>query len=71
MGRLVDIFPGEILGTEQEMIEAVMVGALDIQLSGGVPCKTLFLNLPRPTSICGSQFRRSICAYSMGLGVTN
>jgi len=31
----VDIFPGEILGTEQEMIEAVMVGALDIQLSGG------------------------------------
>lgn len=31
----IDIFPGEILGSEQEMIESVMVGALDIQLAGG------------------------------------
>ena len=31
----VQVFPGETLGTEQEMIEAVQLGALDMTLSGG------------------------------------
>ncbi len=31
----VEIFPGEILGSEQEMLEQVYSGALDLQLAGG------------------------------------
>lgn len=31
----IQIFPGEALGTEQEMIEAVQINALDITMSGG------------------------------------
>ena len=32
---VIKVFPGETLGTEQEMIEAVQLGALDMTLSGG------------------------------------
>ena len=31
----IQIFPGEALGTEQEMIEAIQIGALDMTMSGG------------------------------------
>lgn len=45
----IDIFPGEALGTEQEMIEAVKVGALDFQLCGGTALQNLVREVTPPT----------------------
>jgi tripartite ATP-independent transporter DctP family solute receptor len=45
----VDIFPGEALGTEQEMIEAVKVGALEMQLCGGTALQNLVKEVTPPT----------------------
>ncbi len=49
-GRIqVEIFPAEQLGSEQEMIESVMIGALDIQLSGGPALQNLFPEVLPPS----------------------
>lgn len=45
----VTLFPGEALGTEQEMIEAVKVGALDFQLCGGTALQNLVKEVTPPT----------------------
>lgn len=45
----ITIFPGEALGTEQEMIEAVKVGALDFQLCGGTALQNLVKEVTPPT----------------------
>lgn len=45
----VAIFPGEALGSEQEMIEAVKVGALDFQLCGGTALQNLVKEVTPPT----------------------
>lgn len=37
----VELFPGEILGSEQEMLEQVRSGALDMQLAGGGGMQTI------------------------------
>ena len=49
-GRIqVQIFPAEQLGSEQEMIESVMIGALDIQLCGGSALQNLFPDVLPPS----------------------
>lgn len=49
-GRIqVEIFPAEQLGSEQEMIESVMIGALDIQLCGGSALQNLFPDVLPPS----------------------